>query len=44
MVESVRWEEGEETVETVEGEITLKVEGREVKFESLCFNSIFIDS
>jgi hypothetical protein len=35
VVESIRWGEGETTVESDEGEITLKVERRESKFETV---------
>jgi hypothetical protein len=35
MVESIRWREGEETVESIEGEVTLEVERRESKFETV---------
>jgi hypothetical protein len=34
MVESIRWREGEETVESIEGEVTLEVERRESNFET----------
>ena len=34
MVESIRWGEGETTVEAGEGEIALKVERGESKFET----------
>ena len=34
VVESIRWGEGEATVESGEDEITLKVERRESKFET----------